>query len=118
MPDRIELLNMEAGYPTAEQARQRLATELQLARSRGVGVLKIIHGYGSSGKGGRLRTALRTVLRRLHEEGAVGRVVPGDAWSIFDETSRALLDRYPDLRRDRDLEKGNPGITLVEIKRT
>lgn len=114
---RIEVVNMEFGYPTADEARKRLATELDLARRKGVSVLKLIHGYGSSGRGGKLRTALRSVLRQRSQQGTLGRIVEGEAWSIFDEASRGLLDRYPDLRGDRDLEKGNAGITLVEITR-
>jgi hypothetical protein len=109
---RIEVVNMEFGLPTADEARKRLVTELELARRKGVNVLKIIHGYGSSGRGGKLRTALRSALR---QQATLGRIVEGEAWSIFDEASRGLLDRYPDLRRDRDLEKGNAGITLIEI---
>jgi hypothetical protein len=115
---RIEVVNMEYGLPTADEARKRLVTELDLARRKGVKVLKLIHGYGSSGRGGKLRTALRSVLRKREQQGTVGRIIEGEVWSIFDEASRGLLDHYPDLRGDRDLEKGNAGITLVEISRT
>ena len=79
-------------------------------------MLKLIHGYGSSGKGGKLRSAVRAALTARRAEGRVGRVIFGEAWSIFDEDSRALIDRYPDLRRESDLEKANAGITLVEVK--
>lgn len=113
----IELLDIEHGYPTVAEARARLANELDAARRKGVRVLKIVHGYGSSGRGGRLRNALRTLLRQRGAEGRVGAIVPGESWSIFDEASRTLLDRYPDLRRDRDLERANAGITLVEVTR-
>lgn len=114
---KIEVVNLEYGYPTVVEARKRLMTELDVARGRGVAVLKIIHGYGSSGKGGRLRGALRRALDEVRRTGAIGNVVPGEAWSIFDEASLQLLDRYPDLSRDSDLERGNAGITLVELKR-
>jgi hypothetical protein len=113
--DKIDVLNFEAGYPGAEEAKRRLATELAQARRRGISVLKIIHGYGSSGRGGKLRRSLRTALRQHSQEGTVGHVVFGEAWSIFEESTRTLLERYPGLREDRDLERGNPGITLVEV---
>jgi hypothetical protein len=114
----IELLNLEHGLPTAAEARTRLLTEIDVARRKGVSVLKIVHGYGSSGRGGKLRTSLRTLLRQLRDEGKVGRVVAGEAWSIFDEDCRALLDRYPSLRKDADLERGNAGITFVALSRS
>lgn len=116
MASEMDVVDMEAGLPTVRESLQRLDVELTVARRKGIGVLKIVHGYGSSGKGGRLRTSLRTSLERRRQEGTVGRVVVGEAWSIFDAESRALMDRFPALRRDRDLEKSNPGITIVEVK--
>lgn len=115
MASRIETVNIKAGLPTAEEAKQRLEAELQRARSAGAAVLKLVHGYGSTGKGGRLRTSLRAELDALHAAGRIGSIVTGESFSIFDAASRGLLDRYPDLRRDSDLERGNPGVTLVEL---
>lgn len=115
MASRIETVHMKAGMPTAGEAKQRLGAELARARSAGVAVLKLVHGYGSTGKGGRLRTSLRAELEALHAAGRIGSIVTGESFSIFDAPSRGLLDRYPDLRRDSDLERGNPGVTLVEL---
>ena len=62
-----------------------------------------------------LRRTLRASLEQKREAGAVGRVVPGESWSIFDETARSLLESFPELRNDADIERGNAGITLVEV---
>src|SRR5208283_5209754 len=48
----MKTLNIEAGMPTVEEARQILLAELKQAKQRGVAAVKIIHGYGSTGKGG------------------------------------------------------------------
>lgn len=112
----VREVNIEFGYPSADEARRRLGTELDLARRQGVAVLKLIHGYGSSGRGGKLRASLRAQLHQLQERGLIGSIVPGETWTIFDETSRALLDRNPDLRRDRDLDQANAGMTLIETR--
>ncbi|MEO5511198.1 MAG: Smr/MutS family protein [Longimicrobiales bacterium] len=116
MARRVEVVNMEAGYPSAEEARTRLANELDVARKKGVGLLKIIHGYGSTGKGGTLRKSLRTMLLRMGQEGKIGRVIFGEAWDLFDEPSRNLIERYPLIRGDRDLGQSNAGITIVEVR--
>jgi hypothetical protein len=113
---KVEIVNMETGFPTAEVARERLMNELDAARKKGVGLLKIIHGYGSTGKGGTLRKALRTTLLRLGKEGKVGRIIFGEAWDLFDEPSRNLIERYPLIRGDRDLGQSNAGITIVEVR--
>ncbi len=116
MARRIELVNLEHGFPNAEEARTRLATEIDVARKKGVGLLKIVHGYGSTGKGGTLRKSLRTMLLRMQNEGKIGRVIFGESWDLFDEPSRNLMDRYPLIRGDRDLGRGNAGITIVETR--
>lgn len=115
MKSRIAEIRIKDGMPTSDEARRRLGTELEVARRRGVRVLKLIHGYGSRGVGGKLRRALRASLEQKQEAGSVGRVVPGESWSIFDETSRSLIESFPELRNDPDIERANAGVTLVEV---
>ncbi|RIK64261.1 MAG: hypothetical protein DCC65_14690 [Planctomycetota bacterium] len=45
---------LKEGMPTAEEARRRLSEALDEARGRGMAALKLVHGYGSSGAGGRV----------------------------------------------------------------
>ena len=47
-------VNLELGRPTADEALRRLEAELEAARHMNTPLLKLIHGYGSSGKGGRI----------------------------------------------------------------
>jgi hypothetical protein len=47
-------LNLEAGFPTVDEVRRRLVSEVQSAKARGVRVIKVIHGWGSSGEGGKM----------------------------------------------------------------
>ncbi len=113
---RIAEVTIKEGMPTAAEARRRLTVELDVARRKGVRVLKLIHGYGASGGGGKLRRTLRRDLEERQAQQKLGRIVPGEAWSIFDPTARSFLDDYPELRRDPDLERGNAGMTLVELR--
>ncbi|MBX6366148.1 MAG: Smr/MutS family protein [Gemmatimonadetes bacterium] len=113
---RVAQIRIKDGMPTVAEARKRLAVEIEHARRRGVRVLKLIHGYGSSGVGGRLRAALRRSLAQANGRHGVGRVVFGENWSIFDEVTRSLLDDYPELRRDPDLDRLNAGLTIVEVR--
>ena len=50
----IRELNLELGRPDAAEALRRLAAEVEAARHLGTPAMKLIHGYGSSGRGGRL----------------------------------------------------------------
>ena len=110
-------LNLELGRPTADEALRRLTFEVHHSKSLGYTAMKLIHGYGSSGKGGRIRTASRKYLLAQQEKGRIAAVVPGERFTIFDETTRRALQQYPHLRQDRDLERENMGVTFVFIRR-
>ena len=69
MKSTIRELNLELGRPTADEALRRLTAEIAACRHMKRPVLKIIHGYGSSGTGGKIRTASRKYLRDLKGRG-------------------------------------------------
>jgi hypothetical protein len=111
----IKTVNLEAGMPSVSQARVRLTSELQIARQSGVRVLKLVHGYGSSGVGGDLRIALQSTLRQLVEANEINDCIYGENWRTSDERSWKLIKHMPAMKNDSDLGKGNRGITLVVL---
>lgn len=108
----IRELNLELGRPDAAEALRRLAAEVEAARHLGTPAMKLIHGYGSSGRGGRLRTACRTWLRQQELC-----FLPGEEFIIFNEEARRWLAVCPRLRQDRDLDAENRGVTFVLLKK-
>ena len=101
-------VNLELGRPSADEALRRLEHELAAKRHLRAKAMKTIHGYGSSGKGGRIRTASRKYLRAAQEQGRIYAVLPGERLTIFDEEARR-----PALRDDCDRERYNCGVTFV-----
>lgn len=99
--------------PFVDQAIKRLAFEIQHSRKLGCTVLKIIHGYGSSGTGGRIRTESRKYLTRLKSQSEIRDYVLGENFSIFEEATRQAFSQCDDLRRDRDLDRHNNGVTFI-----
>jgi hypothetical protein len=114
----VRLLNIEDGWPTLEDARRTVAAEIKKARLERVAVLKIIHGYGSSGTGGRLRIGLQKSFGLRKKEGQILDFIPGEDFSIFDARTMALLEAVPELRGDPDLDAINEGITFVWLGKT
>jgi DNA-nicking Smr family endonuclease len=112
MPTLITI-NLELGRPTIDQASLRLDRELYLARQAGAALVKIIHGYGSSGVGGVLRYAVFNLLNRKKENGEIRAFVAGEDWRISDVTTWDILKKHPELKQDRDLGKANKGISIV-----
>ena len=111
----IKTVILKEGMPSVEQARARLQTELSTARQTGVKILKVIHGYGSSGVGGDLRIALQSTLRQMSQKHEICDCIYGENWRTSDERSWELLKRMPELKNDGDLGKGNKGVTIVVL---
>jgi hypothetical protein len=113
---RVRAVNLEQGLPSRDEARKKLESAIQQAKKDGVAALKIIHGYGSSGQGGVLRFAVRGYLRQMKDRGEILLFVNGESFSQFEDRSRELLRRQPELLLDQDLGGRNKGVTLVLIK--
>jgi len=99
--------------PQVAEALQRLDRELTLARQEGETLLKIIHGYGSSGAGGDIRIAVQKRLHELADNNQIRDFIFGENWSKSNDTCWRLLQSNSDLKSDRDLGRGNRGITIV-----
>jgi hypothetical protein len=112
----IKTFNVEAGLPTLDEARRLVADEIRRAKREGVRVLKVIHGYGSTGKGGKLCVGLRKSFRLRRKEGAIKDFIAGENFSIFNPTTLNLLDAVAELRGDSDLDATNEGVTVLWLK--
>jgi len=112
----IRTFNVEAGLPTLDEARRLVIEEIKQAKRAGARVLKVIHGYGSSGTGGRLCVGLRKSFGLRKKEGVLKDFIAGEDYSIFNETVLALLEALPELRGDPDLGAINEGVTILWLK--
>jgi len=108
-------LNLEAGRPSTEDALRRLRSGIQTCRNSGVKYIRVIHGYGSTGTGGSIRTAARSYLADLRRQGRLRGYVPGERFGSSDADAIALAANHPGLKGFEDWNRGNPGISLVVI---
>ena len=115
MPPVILELNIKRDWPTVEVATERLRNEVVRAKQTGVKIIKIIHGYGSTGKGGILREELRDQLAAMQKSGSVKQVLYGESFNMFERAAADLTGKYPELLKDRDYNRRNQGITIVAI---
>lgn len=75
-------------------------------------VVKVVHGWGSGGHGGATRTTVRNWLFRRRRE--VRAVIEGERFASLEPDTAALL-LEADLSADPDLNRANPGITIIWI---
>lgn len=106
-------VNLEQGRPLLEVALQKLDDAVVDAAKNKIHVLTLIHGYGSSGKGGLIRTECRKNLHFMKSKGRIRDYIAGEDFSRKYGPVKMLLQRYPQLSAGSNFNKGNRGITLV-----
>ena len=112
----IRIFNVEAGLPGLDEARRRVIAEIKQAKRDRAKVLKVIHGYGSSGSGGKLCVGLRKSFALRKKEGVINDFIPGEDFSIFNEQTMSVLEAVPNLRGDPDLNATNEGVTVLWLR--
>ena len=112
----MRTINIENGMPTSDQAMVTLNNRIYAERASGARAVKIIHGYGSTGKGGVIRKACLLKLRDYKRMRVIKDFCPGDRFGPFDEDGRRLAQTFPELRSDVDWGRHNDGITIVLFK--
>lgn len=111
----IKTVNLKSDMPSVQEALQRLEREIAVARQGKSVLLKVVHGYGSSGAGGDIRIAVQKRLRELADGGQIRGCIFGENWSKSDETTWRLCQAQSELKNDADLGRGNRGITVVVL---
>jgi hypothetical protein len=112
----VRILNIKADMPTLDDARRTVIEEIRRAKRERMRVLKIIHGWGSTGKGGALCVGLRKSFRLRKKEGVIREFICGEDFSIFNQEVLELLEAVPELRGDPDLNATNEGVTVLWLK--
>ena len=112
----MRTFNVEMDFPSLDEARRRVIAEIRKAKRERVHVLKVIHGYGSTGKGGKLCVGLRKSFSLRKQDGVLKDFIPGESFSIFNNAVLEMLDAAPELRGDPDLNAANEGVTLLWLK--
>ena len=110
----IVTVNLEEGRPMIEDALNLMERRLHDARLHGTKVVRLIHGYGSSGTGGAIRAAVRKELSSLCRKGSIKCYVGGEEY-LASAVGRSLRSQYSQLKSSLITDQRNPGITLVEL---
>ena len=112
----MEIINIEQGHPTVQQAMTKLQNGIYRARATGQPFAKIVHGYGSLGTGGAIKQALGLELRKYIARGMIRSYCPGEDFGPFSSVGRDMNAKHPAVSRDRDWGLQNDGITVIMFK--
>lgn len=111
-----KILTLDVAHPPRrpEVAEDELLQALLRVRgSSTLRIIKIIHGYGKSGKGGTTKDIVRNWVFR--NRGRFRFAVDGENYSLYNADTQELR-RHVGEYLDSDLGAANPGITVVFVK--
>lgn len=110
----IYVINLEINMPTVEAAMDRFQDHLDVIKGKGMRIVKVIHGHGSSGNGGKIRQAFRQAMDYGLWGESIIEVFYGEVLLTHHPEFKNLLERYPSIKQSitKDMQ-GNPGITLL-----
>jgi hypothetical protein len=110
------LFVIDVGHPprAPQQVENELAEALAKVRNSPIlRVIKVVHGYGSHGRGGSTKETVRNWAFQFRRRWRA--VINGEDYNIFDDDTQEMRQACGQID-DADLGIGNPGITLVWVK--
>lgn len=108
-------VNLKENMPSVEQALAIFEIEIEKSKLEGVKAVKVLHGYGSHGKGGDICKELRILCFKLKKQKKIKDYLLGNEWDMSCEKCINLLTNLKDCYNDEDLNHANPGITIVVL---
>jgi hypothetical protein len=90
-----------------------MVSQLGTCKGQGCKAVILVHGYGSSGVGGGIKTAVKSKLRESSLSGIVRSQCGGESWYERKKELLALCPALTDYQRKID---GNYGVTVVILK--
>ena len=106
-------LDVESEKLTVSEALAKVEIELTRAKISKENLIKIIHGYGSSGTGGEIKKAVFLLLNTLKKQGKITEFFPCEKFGFTFKNYQNLIKKYPELLVDGNIKTLNPGATIV-----
>lgn len=107
-------INIKQGAPTVEEALESLTEHLRKCAELGIKAIVLIHGYGSSGEGGRIKWAIQDALENNRYADRVTEYFFGERVPFGSEAYHTLLKRRPGLKQYlKRFKEGNAGMTVL-----
>lgn len=113
MKNKVAEVNLEYGMPGIDIALQNMKNALTTYKGQGFKVVILIHGYGSTGVGGGIKTAVVKCLGENSMRGIVRTYVGGEQWV---NRKKEMLSICKDLESYERRIANNYGITVVVLR--
>lgn len=108
-------IDIKSEHQTVAEAIAQFLVELDAYKKGGYKVMKVIHGYGSHGVGGAIRSAFLKKCEDLKHRKFIDDYVCCDQWTEKNIVRKIAINYCPDLLADSELFHLNPGCSVVVI---
>lgn len=110
----IQTLNIEKEALACDQAVALVEQEIEVLNlQKEIKILKVIHGYGSSGTGGKIKQELSLFLQDFVKKNKIKYFIQNEKFTPAKKEYSFYTKLYPQLILESDLQNQNPGITLI-----
>ena len=111
----IRVINIKEDNPNTDYALFLLDQEIKYSRAVGNRVIVVIHGYGSHGHGGLIKSAIKDYLPKLKKKKIITNYVFGENWGDLNETKILITSICPEIILHENLQGLNSGVSVVLI---
>lgn len=113
MKKTVKLLNVKEHNTSPDYAVHILDMEIKQAGPQNIGAIIVIHGYGSSGRGGAMKQQIHAYLEQQKKFGKIKDFVKGEQWSDSNEIVPAMKKQFDELILNSQISNLNSGVSVV-----
>lgn len=107
--------NVKSNFPTVVEAIGLVEIEIELCKKEGIKLLKVVHGYGSGGRGGAICVAIKNQVKIWKRQNIIKDYLFGVEWNGLNPKACKILKENPDIPLDRDFNHCNMGMTILVL---
>ena len=106
-------IDIKSEQQSVKEAIAQFLVEMEAYQKGGFKVMKVIHGYGSHGVGGAIRTAFLKECQNLKNRGKIYDFTCCDKWIDKNPVKKIAINYCTDLLADSELYRINPGCSII-----
>ncbi len=106
-------IDIKSERQTVSEAIAQFEIEAESYKKGGYKVMKVIHGYGSHGVGGAIRSEFLKKCEQLKRQKKIEDYICCDKWPAGGTVKKIAINYCADLIADKELHFVNPGCTIV-----
>ena len=111
----VRVINVKKDNPNCDYALYLIDQEIKYSRAVGNRAIVVIHGYGSHGKGGVIKEAIKNYLPELKKKRVIEDYVFGEQWGDTNVSKINMCKICPELILHENLQSLNSGVSVILV---